>query len=59
MGSHVKGPEMGKGCEKVGSYLVYIHTLGHYHPPSRCGAHEGKHSAIPGPWLPYRTHPYP
>jgi len=28
-------------CEKV-SILAYTHTLGLYHPPSRCGAHESK-----------------
>ena len=37
------------------------HTPGHYHPPSRCGAHESKHSAIPCPWLPTfsTAHPSP
>ena len=27
---------------RKGRFLVYIHTLGHYHPPSRCGARESQ-----------------
>ena len=51
-----------KLAKRLRRYTRNLPNIGHYHPPSRCGAHGSKHPASSRSLAPHtaqRTHPYP